>query len=154
MDNQIMVHELMKEYAVILDSETSLGEAWELFTLNRISGAPVVSKEGRLVGVLSQSDILRELVVEGPIVFPSEGYYSCDTENWKDDTALSLDEIKDLKVKEIMTETVYSVKPSDTIATAATIMYENKIHRLIVLENKKVMGVISAFDLLGAIAQN
>ena len=51
-------------------------------------------------------------------------------------------------IKSIMTEKVYTVPKYDDISIAARIMRNHKIHRVVVTHEKKVVGVISAYDLL------
>lgn len=54
----------------------------------------------------------------------------------------------DAPVSSIMTEKVYTVPRYDDVSVAARIMRNHKIHRLVVTHEQKVVGVISAFDLL------
>jgi CBS domain-containing protein len=54
----------------------------------------------------------------------------------------------DSPVSAIMTEKVYTVPRYDDVSVAARIMRNHKIHRLVVTHEQKVVGVISAFDLL------
>lgn len=51
-------------------------------------------------------------------------------------------------IKTIMTEKVYSVPRYDDVSTAARVMRNHKIHRVLVTHEQKVVGVLSAFDLL------
>ena len=54
----------------------------------------------------------------------------------------------DSPVSKIMTEKVYTVPQYDDVSTAARIMRNHKIHRVVVTHEQKVVGMISAFDLL------
>jgi CBS domain-containing protein len=54
----------------------------------------------------------------------------------------------DSPIKAIMTEKVYTVPKYDDVSVAARIMRNHKIHRVVVTHEQKVVGVISAFDLL------
>jgi CBS domain-containing protein len=51
-------------------------------------------------------------------------------------------------VKAIMTEKIYTVTKYDDVSTAARVMRNHKIHRVVVTHEQKVVGVVSAFDLL------
>jgi len=51
-------------------------------------------------------------------------------------------------IRTIMTEKVYSVPKYDDVSTAARVMRNHKIHRVLVTHEQKVVGVLSAFDLL------
>ncbi len=54
----------------------------------------------------------------------------------------------DLPVSTIMTEKVYTIPKYDDVSVAARLMCNHKIHRVVVTHEQKVVGVISAFDLL------
>ena len=54
----------------------------------------------------------------------------------------------DSRVSAIMTEKVYTVPKYDDVSVAARIMRNHKIHRLVVTDEQKVVGVITTFDLL------
>ena len=51
-------------------------------------------------------------------------------------------------IKTVMTEKVYSVPQYDDVSTAARVMRNHKIHRVVVTHEQKVVGMLSAFDLL------
>ncbi len=57
----------------------------------------------------------------------------------------------DAPVSTIMTEKVYTVPQYDDVSIAARIMRNHKIHRVIVTHERKVVGVISAYDLLALV---
>ena len=50
-----------------------------------------------------------------------------------------------------MTESVVSVKPTATISQVAGILQENRIHRILVVEDDVLLGIVSSFDLLGSL---
>lgn len=54
-------------------------------------------------------------------------------------------------VRQIMTEKVYTVPAYDDVAVAARVMRNRQVHRVVVTEEKKVVGVLSAFDLLALV---
>jgi CBS domain-containing protein len=92
---------------------------------------PVLNKDGRLVGIISQTDV-REAE-------PSDA------------TSLSIYELNyllaKLKIKRVMTEHVITVTPDTTIAEAARIMLEKKIGGLPVVENGQLVGIITESDI-------
>ncbi len=92
-------------------------------------GALLVLKEGELVGVVSERDYARKVILQGKA--------SMDT-----------------PVREIMTEEVVTVTPQNTIEEAMAIMTEKRFRHLPVLGDKKVIGVISIGDLVESIMKN
>jgi CBS domain-containing protein len=93
-----------------------------LLERNRIHAVPVVDSAGRLVGIISSSDLVA---------------------GTKDGTLVS----------HIMTEKVYTVPAYDDVSVAARVMRNHEIHRVVVTEEQKVVGVLSAFDLLQLVEQ-
>lgn len=145
----------MTRNVVSLRVDMPIRDAWHILSHNQISGAPVVDAEGRLVGVLSQSDLARRAFLDKT---PSEGlssYYhalpyagggyvpSGDT----------LSDLGGVFVEEIMNPYVLTVNPEDTISTVAAVMRSHKIHRVVVAREREVMGVLSASDLLALFEQ-
>ena len=59
--------------------------------------------------------------------------------------------VAELKVKDLMTKKVFYVEPTDTIEEAARIMSEKDVRRLPVIENGKLVGIISRTDILRAL---
>jgi CBS domain-containing protein len=64
--DQLKVERVMTRQVITVTPDTSLAETARLMLENKISGLPVVSAEGRVVGVVTESDIFRVLVALGP----------------------------------------------------------------------------------------
>ena len=75
-----------------------------------------------------------------------------DSEQYPVGIISSTDLAQDLKrgapISSIMTEKVYTVPQYDNVSTAARVMRNHKIHRVVVTHEKRVVGMLSAFDLL------
>ena len=121
-----------------------------------ISGAPVVNKDGKLVGVVSLSDIVRNDELRTAIVNDkqeSDYYLSGWEDNLNSDEIqeLHLEEDDSLTVRNIMTSLIFKVKETELISAMSDIMIGGRIHRLLVTRDEKVVGIITTLDMLKAI---
>lgn len=117
---------------------------------NKVSGAPVVDEEGRMIGVVSKSDLVRysangqtpssewpdyfRALDEEDIELLSEAFYTED--------------YQEARVVDIYTPKVITATPEDSIAHMARAMADHRVHRLVIVEDGRPVGVISALDIL------
>jgi CBS domain-containing protein len=153
MDRQSSAREIMVDNVITLSPEMTLHDAWECLFENRISGAPVVDHNGHVVGVLSQTDLVRETFAGGLSDFPSNSFYYdlpfhyTGGDGWKE----LAEKLKNVSVNDAMTSDPICVNASDSISTLARIMRTNRVHRLIITEDKKLIGIVTSLDLLKAL---
>jgi CBS domain-containing protein len=140
----------MQREVVTLRPEMSAREAERVLAEHRIGGAPVVDEAGRLVGVLTQSDLVR-LDAERPTTAAAGAFFS-DVEDYRDIATLPADESL-VPVSQVMSARVLSIPPEATLEEAARRMREHRVHRLLVVEGGELRGLVSAYDLLVALAE-
>ncbi|MEM7825094.1 MAG: CBS domain-containing protein [Candidatus Aenigmatarchaeota archaeon] len=127
----------MNKNVITVSPDDSLEEAIEIFSNNRISGAPAV-KDGKVVGMLSESDIIKQLSIKSITLI--------DHKNGE--KLRSIIKNSNLKVSEIMNKNIYFVKEEDDIANAVRIMYEKDVNRLVVVNKKGALsGIITRSDI-------
>ncbi len=114
---RIKVREVMKTPITVAPSD-SVQRAYEIIKSRLIGGLPVV-KEGRLVGIITKSDIM----------------------------SVSPPERQTLKVEDIMSERVLTVNPDSTLAQAFEVMLSRGIGRLPVVEENKLVGIVARADI-------
>ncbi|HMV32099.1 MAG: CBS domain-containing protein [Gemmatimonadales bacterium] len=111
----------------------TVGEAIALLAESHVSGVPVVDDHGRLVGVLSNSDIL-EALAEHTDPEAREAVF------------------EQTVVQEVMTPRPQTINPEATIRDAAQRMLYLEVHRLFVEQDGRLIGVVSTTDLVRALA--
>ena len=130
------IGELMSSPATTVDPGAPITEAGRLLLARGITAVCVVDAGGRLVGVVSRSDLLRHRLVRDP-----RAHLRPVAE---DDTE------PPHTVAEVMTKDVLALAPSADEADAAQLMLDNRIRSLPVVEDGRVVGIVSVTDLLRA----
>ena len=140
------VEEVMTRDVICLRETASLRSAAATLRRNRISGAPVTEADGRLKGVLSERDIVEAALA---------GLMMEDPRKWLDmllgSSPVDLEgafrvlrgRLATLKVEEVMTSEVLTVAPETLQAHAAERMDSRGIHRLPVLREGRLIGMVT-----------
>ena len=178
----LKVRDLMTTDVMTVSTELSLRDAVELFSAQHVSGAPVVAG-GRAVGVLSTSDVLafetetpgvpterpemelEELEqptewVEGeepPAAFFSELWSDVGAdvlERFARVSAPEWDQLAEHTVGEAMTPSLCSIAPYADVYAAADYMIRAGVHRLLVMDAGRLVGILSSMDIVRAVAQH
>lgn len=158
--SRIPVREVMSRDVILVRDDMNLQEVATFLTENQISGAPVEDAEGRLVGVVSLSDVARATSeqphLEGELPRSERppqvpDYYLRAWERRRAAEELESFQVEDpgLLVSEIMTPRIHSVDASTPVADAARMMREAHIHRVLITSRGKVVGIVTTSDLLG-----
>ncbi len=140
-------HDIMTTAVVTIRPEADVTEAAKLLLEKGVNGLPVVDAEGRLVGILCQSDLVR---MQKNLPIPSlftllDGFVPLSS------TALLEAEVKRIaasKVSDAMSTKVVSVSPASTIDEIATLMVDRKFHTLPVTDKGLLVGVVGMQDII------
>ena len=127
------VKELMTKKVITISPEDKIDQAFFRFHYDGIRHLPVVTDKGTLVGIISDRDIKKVL---GP---------RHRKHQQKDGTVLT---VSDRKVRMMMHRQPLTIGPEEQAATAAAMMVRKKIGALPVISNKKLVGIITATDIL------
>lgn len=121
-------------------------------TDKEISGAPVVDRNARLVGVVSVTDIVRSGIDRAGTEAPAGPPTFFLTSQWRGLSLQDYGELtvrdKGLLVRDIMTPTVYTVPSETSIQKIARTMVAGRVHRLLVTKQEKVVGIVTSLDVL------
>lgn len=140
-----MAKDIMTEKVITVNEDMSLAEVASILSENRISGVPVVDIENKVVGIITEADIIsrREKFKVG-ILKKFLIYLFGEPLSEKKERSL-----KEIKVKEVMTTSVITVTPSMDIREVARILEEKGIKRLPVVDGEgKLIGIISRQDIV------
>lgn len=131
------VKDWMTPNPITIQETATLPDAHQMMKEYNIRRLPVVDKHGKLVGIISDSDV-REAE-------PSDA------------TSLSIFELNyllaKLQVKKIMTTHVITVTPQTPVVKAAQLMLENKIGGIPVLEGDQIVGIITESDIFRMVVE-
>lgn len=145
----MLVSDIMTVSVRTTTTESSVLEVASAMCLYRLSGLPVVDKEGQLLGLIAEKDVLHHMF---PTLEDLMGgnMGSIDLDEMMD----KYSEIDDLKVKDLMTANVITVPPDMHILRATTVMVRNRFRRIPVAKNGMLLGMLSMGDVHKAIFQH
>ena len=179
----LKVREIMTQDVVTVSPEMTLREAMDVLVRHHVSGAPVVANS-EVLGVVTSTDLLAlaaampgvpsdrgetaELETgEEPEAWDAEdeppGTFF--TEMWSDSGAESSQRIdtpsspewnalEEQTVADAMTRWVFAMPPDASVTIAAEMMGREKIHRVLVMDGDRLLGIVSASDITKAVAEN
>lgn len=152
------VSDIMQREVLTVEEDWSLNRLARFLTDNNISGAPVTSREGDLVGVVSLTDIVRYdgMPEHQARETHTHEYYlhSLETQISREETTtFHLEHESQAQVRDIMTPMVFAVPESATIQEAADMMVKGHIHRLFVTRSNRISGIVTALDMLNVLRE-
>jgi len=130
----MLVEDIMTRDLVTIRKEDKVQEAFEKIIGQKIRHLPVVEADGSLAGIITDRDIKEAL----PSVL-----------TWKEPRKRELF-LSTMKVEELMTKDSITVRPSMNVREAAKVMRKSKVGCLPVVENKKLVGIVTGIDFLDA----
>ena len=119
-----MVKDIMSKDVLILGQGASVKDALDLIVENRI-GCVIITDGDDIVGIVTERDILAKVVDEN----------------------ISL---LDTKISKIMSKNVKTISPNEKLEKASEIITENKIKRLPVVKNDKLVGIVTLTDIVAS----
>lgn len=139
--------DIMTTDVITLRPDTDIQQAARILLDNGINGAPVVDEEGRVIGILCQSDlVVQQKKLPLPSVFTLLDIVIPLSSNRQ--LEKQVHKIAALTVAEAMTPDPVTVSPETGLETIAAYMVDNNFHTLAVVENNRLAGVIGKEDVL------
>ena len=119
----MIARDIMTSNVYTIRPEASAQDAAQLLSQKRISGLPVVNPDGRIIGIVTEADIISKVNREG------------------------------LLVAEIMSHEVIAVEEETSVSEIASLLANRRIKRVPVVEKGKLVGIVSRADIVNAVAQ-
>ena len=143
----LKARDIMTKDVVTVTPDTDITHAAKLLLDNHFNGLPVVDDKGRLIGIICQDDLIvqqKRLPLPSLFTFfdgliPLTSYKSLEKE---------VDKIIASKVSQAMTPDPLTIGPDASLEDIATLMVNNNIHTLPVLEGGRIVGIIGKEDVL------
>ncbi|HIG89453.1 MAG: CBS domain-containing protein [Flavobacteriaceae bacterium] len=124
----ILVKDYMSKEVITFHKSDSIFEVKRILLEKKISGAPIIDKSGKLIGIISETDLMKQIV--------DSRYYNMP--------------MSKTTVSKYMTENVDSISPNETIFDAAEKFLRLKRKRFPVIVSNKILGIISRVDIIAA----
>jgi CBS-domain-containing membrane protein len=136
--------DVMVRAVVTASPDTTVEELARLMINLRISGVPIMDKDGRLVGMVTEGDLLRRVETG------TEPHRARWSEPFSSNSRLAAEYIKShaKRVADIMTREVCSVEESATLGEIADLLETKHFKRVPVVHDGKIVGIVSRADLL------
>ncbi len=148
--------DVMNTHFISVPADWSVEEVSQFLVDKAITGAPVLDEEGRFIGVVSLTDIVRhdsfaemDLQADEPHDYYLHGWE--DRLSPEEITSFHVAEKPQTFVRDIMTPMIFKVDENTPIQEVAETMLGGRIHRLMVTRHDKIIGIISTMDLLKVI---
>ncbi len=141
------VEDIMTSNVRTVTSDRKLGEVVSLMCIYRYSGIPVVD-DGKLVGTVSESDVLGRMFPKLDELMDNMSIVDYE------ERVHQYSDVVNVRVKEVMTPAVITIRPDLHILQAASIMVGRKFRRIPVAIGDKLLGMVSMGDVHKAIYQS
>jgi len=140
------VDRFMTRKVVAVPPDMPVAEVAKLLVERRLSAVPVIDEERRVIGIVSEGDLMRrpETDTEAPRSWWLKAFAAPET------LAERFIKSHGLKAKDVMTEEVVTIAPDVSLADAADLMEQNRVKRLPVTCEDRLVGIISRRDLVRA----
>lgn len=140
------VSEIMKRDVYTVTDEANIGEVIHVLVENQTNGVPIINSKEQVVGFISDGDIMKFVAKQNPRIIDMTSFITVwyDTESFEK----KLHDLIDLNVMELATTKLVSVEADFEVDEAAKVLGEKKIKKAPVLQDGKLVGVITRSDIL------
>jgi len=143
---ELTARDVMTRNMITVRDDATLSELVATLTEHMITGAPVVNENGKLVGVVSTTDIaLRSTKRTSNIRRDRPPDFYLIEDEFR---SFSIEEDAGQFVRDIMTPVIFSVSQNARFVEMADTMVGGRVHRLLVTDGDRMVGIVTTLDLL------
>ncbi len=144
--------DIMTTKIVTIKKDATIEDLANLFIEHKVNGIPVVDEEENVIGIVTEGDLIEQnknlhiptVIALFDAVIPLEGQKTFESE---------VKRLTASKVEDIYNDKVISVTPDKDVQYVGTLMADNDIHTIPVIEGKKLLGIIGKVDVIKAMTQ-
>lgn len=140
-----VLENIMQHDVFTLDSNATVLDAMRLFVEKNISAAPIVDKDGKAVGFLSDGDIMRHLAKHSKI-YVDPVIMIMQTGGDQDSFSKKLQILMGMQVKDIATKGIIGASVHDDLTEVCRILGTNHLKKVPILDGERVVGIINRSD--------
>jgi CBS domain-containing protein len=151
----MLAKDLMTTTVTTIESRVLLTELERTLSQLGISGMPVTDAAGNLVGVVSRADVVRALSGAQSDAEAVLAYYRDVAGADPAPSELSRmigERAASLRVEEVMATNLLAVRPDLPLLEVATLLVDRRVHRVLVTEGRRLLGLVSSLDITRAVA--
>ncbi|RCV63438.1 CBS domain-containing protein [Methanophagales archaeon] len=154
----VKVRELMTTDVIAFKPSAKVHHVAETLRTSQISGAPVIDDQRKVIGVISEADIMKlTATVPFPDIDPLNPFPIFSLTAYRKKVEKIPAEIETLfegSVKDVMTKDPVTISPDDSVSDAARIMHKRDFNRIPVVDDEgKLVGLIARADIIGLFVQ-
>lgn len=150
----LRARDVMQSNVSTVEPGLSLARLDEALVREGVSGMPVL-ENGEVVGVVSRADVVRAFDQASGAAAATQAYYH-DVAGAALDSGtvarMSAENVAGKAVRDVMTSQIVAVSPDDPLREVARILIDRRMHRILVLDGRRLAGLVTTVDLVRAIA--
>lgn len=143
----LTARDIMNREVITVTDESTVKELAQILSLHQISGVPVINKNGKMIGVVTESDLIfqtKKVHIPTVITILDSVFYLESPEKMGDE----MKKMAGIKVKDILTSAPITVTETTQLDEIATIMAEKNVHTLPVMNGDILVGIIGKKDII------
>jgi CBS-domain-containing membrane protein len=142
--------DIMVRNVITVGPKTSVREVANILLRNRISAVPVVDEHRQLIGIISEGDLMRRAELETD--YRHSWWLKIFARKSNEALAAEYRRSHARRVRDVMTRKVITATPTTSLRNIAALLEKNRIKRVPIVANRKVVGIVSRANLIQALA--